>query len=385
MTTLFFLSSGLFLAWSLGANNAANVFGPAVGTRMVPFRTAALITSLMVLIGAVAEGSGATSTLGHLGEVNALPGAFTIGMAAAITTALMTRAGLPVSTSQAIVGGIVGWNLFSGMPTDVDSLIKIISTWVASPILAAIFAIIMYWIARYMLRRVHIHILYRDAWTRIAFVVAGAFGAYSLGANNIANAMGVFAAVSPFHGVDIHGLHLSSTQILFALGGVAIGVGVYTYSLRVMKTVGAKLFRLTPVAGLIVVLAEALVLFLFGSVALKNWLMSHGLPSLPLVPVSSSQAVVGAVLGIALAKGGRNIQFRVLGRISLGWLATPLLACLLAWVGLFVMQNLFDQQVYLPAEPTAMEQTVARHNTKLDVVARPSQIVLTTSNGENAR
>ncbi len=355
---LFFLSSGLFLAWSLGANNAANVFGPAVGTRMVSFRTAAIITSVFVLLGAVAEGSGATRTLGELGSVNALAGAFIVGLAAAVTTALMTRAGLPISTSQAIVGAIVGWNLFSGSVTDIDSLVEIVSTWVISPVLAGVFAMLLFWLAKYLLSHTRIHILRLDAWTRVAFLLAGAFGAYSLGANNIANAMGVFVTVAPFKGFVLGGLTITGTQILFAIGGIAIGVGVATYSEKVMKTVGAEIFRLSPVAGLVVVLAEALVLFLFGSVALKQWLVSHGLPSIPLVPVSSSQAVVGAVLGIAVAKGGRNIQYRVLGRISIGWVVTPLLACLMAWVGLFVMQNVFDQRVYLPIRFSFDHQTM---------------------------
>ena len=48
-----FLSSGLFLGWALGANDAANVFGTAVGTKMVSWRTAAIICSICVLLGAV--------------------------------------------------------------------------------------------------------------------------------------------------------------------------------------------------------------------------------------------------------------------------------------------------------------------------------------------
>ena len=54
IAVLFFLTSGLFLGWSLGANDAANVFGTAVGTRMIRFSTAALICSLFVVLGAVA-------------------------------------------------------------------------------------------------------------------------------------------------------------------------------------------------------------------------------------------------------------------------------------------------------------------------------------------
>ena len=75
---LFFLSSGLFLGWSLGANDAANIFGTAVGSRMIKFRTAALIASVFVILGAVLAGSGASQTLGELGKVNALAGAFMV-------------------------------------------------------------------------------------------------------------------------------------------------------------------------------------------------------------------------------------------------------------------------------------------------------------------
>ncbi len=60
-----FLTSGLFLGWSLGANDAANVFGTAVGTRMIRFKTAAIIASIFVVIGAVIGGAGATHTLGN--------------------------------------------------------------------------------------------------------------------------------------------------------------------------------------------------------------------------------------------------------------------------------------------------------------------------------
>ncbi|HNX78362.1 MAG TPA: inorganic phosphate transporter, partial [Prolixibacteraceae bacterium] len=62
MEFVFFITSGLFLGWSLGANDAANIFGTAVGTRMVRFRTAALIGSVFVILGAMMQGSGTTRT-----------------------------------------------------------------------------------------------------------------------------------------------------------------------------------------------------------------------------------------------------------------------------------------------------------------------------------
>ncbi len=343
---LIYLSSGLFLAWSLGANNAANVFGPAVSTKMVKFRTAALLTSFFVIIGAVYEGAGASQTLGKLGSVDALGGAFTVALAAAITVAGMTKMGLPVSTSQAIVGGIIGWNFFSGSLTDFSALSKIFGTWVICPILAAIFSFIFYKFYLYFIVRSKVHLLRIDAYTRFFYLAVTAFGAYSLGANNIANAMGVFVPAAPFHDISLAGIDLSGTQVLFLIGSIAIGFGVITYSHNVIRTVGNDLFRLSSVGGLIVILAEAWVLFIFGSQSLHDWMLAHHLPAFPLVPVSSSQAVVGGVIGIAVAKGGRNIQFRVLGRISMGWITTPVIACIITFVLLFFVQNVFDQKVH---------------------------------------
>jgi PiT family inorganic phosphate transporter len=345
MDVIFFLSSGLFLGWSLGANDAANVFGTAVGTRMVKFRTAALVCSVFIILGAVVSGAGAAHTLGRLGAVNALAGAFTVALAAALSTLWMTRLKLPVSTSQAIVGAIIGWNIHTSAVTDAKSLLHIVVTWIACPLLAAAVAVGLYLALVRIVRRRRPHLLEIDAWTRLGLLAAGAFGSYSLGANNIANVMGVFLPDNPFRDVELWGVTISGARQLFALGGLAIAVGVFTYSERVMRTVGGGLLRLSPMAALVVVLAHSLTLFLFASEGLEHFLASNGLPTFPLVPVSSSQAVIGAIIGVGLLKGGKDIRYGVLGEISLGWLATPILSGVVAFVLLFVVENVFDQRV----------------------------------------
>ena len=140
----FFLSSGLFLGWSLGANDASNVFGTAVGAKMIRFRTAAIYCSVFIILGAVVSGAGASHTLGKLGAVNALGGAFIVALSSALSVYFMTLARFPVSTSQAIVGAIIGWNFFTGALTDVNSLTKIVSTWILCPVVSALIAIIFY-------------------------------------------------------------------------------------------------------------------------------------------------------------------------------------------------------------------------------------------------
>lgn len=342
----FFLLSGLFLGWSLGANDASNAFGTAVGTRMVRFKVAALVASIFVILGAVIEGSGPTKTLNELGAINELAGSFTVALAAALAVTIMTRSKLPVSTSQSIIGAIIGWNIFAGVSTDLHLLGKIASTWIFSPILAAVFAFILFHIFKRTLWKLDVHMLRQDAYNRFALLVVGAFGAYSLGANNIANVMGVFVPVSPLKDINVFSMAvISGQQLLFLIGALSIALGIYTYSERVMHTVGSDLFKLTPIAALIVVLAESLVLYLFASQGLKSLLEGIGLPSIPLVPVSSSQAVIGAVIGIAIAKGGKGVNYMILRRISIGWVVTPILAALICFVSLFIMQNVFEQKV----------------------------------------
>ncbi len=347
ITTLFFLSSGLFLGWSLGANDAANVFGTAVSTKMVKFRSAAIVCAIFVILGAVISGAGASHTLGKLGSVNALAGAFTVAFSAGLTVFFMTKIKLPVSTSQSIVGAIIGWNLFSGFKTDYSTLTKIVSTWILCPVLAAAFGIIFFFSIRSIIRKSKIHMIRLDFYTRLGLIIVGAFGSYSLGANNIANVMGVFVPVSPFKDMNIFEFFtFNNIQQLFLIGGVAIAIGVFTYSRQVMDTVGSDIFKLSPIDAFVIVLSSSLVLFLFASHTLKSFLISIGLPSFPLVPVSSSQAIVGAVLGIAIAKGGRNINFGIIGKIGIGWVATPLISGVITYIFLFFMQNVFLQQVF---------------------------------------
>lgn len=340
-----FLSSGLFLGWALGANDAANVFGTAVGTKMVTWRTAAIICSIFVVLGALFSGAGTTQTLGKLGAISALPGAFMTALAAGFSVLLMTRAGLPVSTSQAIVGAIIGWNFFSKSSTDSVVLLQILSTWILCPLLTGILAIVLVKISRFLSFRLAIHMIRLDALKRIALLFAGAIGAYALGANNIANVIGVFIPVEPFPEIQLGQFRVTSAHQLVLLGGLSIALGVFTFSRGVMETVGGELGSLSSTTALITVLAHSLVLFMFASRSLEAWLTNLGLPTVPLVPVSSSQAVVGAIVGISILSGLSNINWLVLGKILVGWILAPIFAFIICFFGLFFLQNVFSLHV----------------------------------------
>jgi PiT family inorganic phosphate transporter len=349
-----FLTSGLFLGWTLGANDAANVFGSAVGSRMISFTRAAVIASLFVILGAVLQGQGASDTLGRLGSVNAMGGSFTVALAAGLTVYFMTRAGLPVSTTQAIVGAIIGWDFFTNNTVDGKALTQIVITWITGPLLGAAFAFLLYHLVKIVRKRIRIHLLRYETNLRVGLLVAGAFGAYSLGANNIANVMGVFVPSVPLENTSFGLFSLTGSQQLFFLGGLAIAAGIITFSKKVMQTVGRNLLELSSEAAFVVVISQALVLFIFSSSALSSFLSRIGLPPFPLVPVSSTQVVVGAVLGIGLYKGVRNINLNLLGSIASGWITTPVAAGLLSFFLLFFVRNLFGIDVGHAVNPVAV-------------------------------
>jgi len=344
MSVYLFLVSGLFLGWSLGANDASNIFGTAVGTRMVKFRTAAIIGSIFVILGSIIQGSGTTKTLSELGAVNAIGGAFTVALCAAVIVTIMTRYRLPISTGQAIVGAIMGWCYYTANPVEYGVLVKIVGSWVFGPILGAAFSFFLYLLVRKFIRSSHMHMLKMESIIRTSLIIVGAFAAYSLGANNIANVMGVF--VNSFSlSLSIGSLYISSTQLLFFIGSLAIALGIFTYSKKVMYTIGNGVLAMTPEMAIVAVLAQALVLFIFSSTSLSNALISAGLPPIPLVPVSSTQVLVGALVGVGLVRGVQELKMKMLGNIMLSWITTPVLSAAFTFVSLFFVDRVFGIQV----------------------------------------
>lgn len=295
------VAGGVFLGWSLGANDASNVIGPAVSSRMLRFTTAALLASLFVLAGALLQGRSGIDTLSGLTGMT-LRQAVLASVSAAVTVTLMTIGRLPVSTSQAVVGAIIGVGLVN-RHIDMSGLGKVFACWLGTPVGGALTSVLVYRVLAAVNNRMAPNLLERDVLLRVGLVASGAYGAYALGANNVANVAAVFVGAG----------HLSAAAAAL-IGGLSIGLGILTFSKGVMKTVGSRLVRLDPFSALVVLLAEAITVHFYTFVG---------------VPVSTSQAVIGAVLGIGFLKGIRTVSGRTLLFILSGWLLTPLVAAAL--------------------------------------------------------
>lgn len=289
---------GAYLGWSLGANDASNVFGTAVSSRMLRFRTAAVLCCVFVFVGAVAEGQRGIETLGGLTSQTALTAGLT-AVAAAVTVTLMTVLKLPISTSQAVVGAIIGVGLMQG-EVNLGGLGKVVSCWIGTPLGAMLLAAILYPTLGWLLNRLSLGMFRRDVILRVALIVVGSYGAYALGANNVANVSAMFVSSGSM-----------SPLLASALGAVCISLGILTFSRRVMDTVGKGVVRLDAFSALVVVSAEAVTVHVYAVVG---------------VPVSTSQAVIGAVIGVGLVRGLRSVRLGSLRNIGLGWVLTPVVS-----------------------------------------------------------
>ena len=303
------LISSIFLGWGLGANDSANIFGAAVYSRVVSYRFAIIVTSVFVILGSCLEGNKGVEKISSFSSINGIEtvtAATLVMFGAGIAVLIMTTFKLPISTSQAVIGAVMGHGLFVGQE-QFGEAVQFIGAWVFTPIGGMIFAMILYGIIKHKFEERLTEFRFFQSFIRYGYIFAGAFGAYSLGANNAANVFGVLSSVSNKWIGEYPGL----------FGGLAIAFGVLTFSKPVMKTVGKGIFQLTEITGFLVIIASAITVYIFARIG---------------IPVSTSQAVVGSVIGIGLIKDYRIINIKMISRILIGWFMTPTLSGLLSYV-----------------------------------------------------
>jgi len=311
---------------------------------------------------------------------------------------IASRNGWPVSTTHSIVGAIVG---FAAVGIGVDAVQwgevgKIVMSWVASPLTAGFIAFLIYqsvqrlilsqedplsrakrYVPVYIffaaftitlvtilkgLKHVGLEISLRDSYvlaTAIAVAIAlvGAyfinkieanpkaekkehfvtvervFGilmivtacgmAFAHGSNDVANAIGPIAAVvSVAQNGDIAAQSALPLWVL-VLGGIGIVVGLATFGRHVIATVGKKITHLTPSRGFAAELAAASTIVIASGTGM---------------PISTTHTLVGAVLGVGLARGIDAIDLRVVARIFVSWVVTIPAGAFLAIVFFFIFR-----------------------------------------------
>ena len=141
-------------------------------------------------------------------------------------------------------------------------------------------------------------------------VITAAYVAFAHGANDRSNAIGPMAAV--YQVLSSGGELAAKADVptwLVLLGSAGIAIGVMTWGWRVMDTIGHKITDITPTRGFAAEFGAATTILIFS------------MPFLA-VPVSTTHTLVGSVVGVGLAGGAKNVDFRVFGKIVASWVAS---------------------------------------------------------------
>ena len=375
-----------YVAWAIGANDVANAMGTSVGSGALTVGGAIIVAAIFEFAGAFLAGGHVTDTvrkgmldMSLLGREELIYGMMASLASAGTLLIGATRFGLPISTTHAIVGAIVG---FGAVAIGIDAVnwpkvLQISLSWITSPLLAGVIAFAIFHLIRstilnksnpvHQIRKYgpaffffvfkglkHIN-LDLDLMEALAGSVAlgligsgiGAFFirrvqigeadpdhrfdqverifvvlqiltacaiAFAHGSNDVANAIGPLAAiVNAVENVDL----TAKTPVapwMLAIGGLGIVIGLATWGYRVMETVGKKITELTPSRGFAAQLAAASTIVLASRLG---------------IPISTTHTLVGAVLGVGLARGITALDLRVVGNILASWIATlPIAAAL---------------------------------------------------------
>ncbi len=376
----------LYMAWAIGANDVANAMGTSVGSGALTIKRAVIVAAIFEFAGAFLAGGHVTDTVrkGILDTSLLTPDQLMWGMLGALASAgtLLigaTRIGLPVSTTHAIVGSIVG---FGSVAVGVDTVewgrVSLIAvSWLTSPLLGAIVAYLVFSLVRRLILNQENPVVAAQTWGplfffMVFFVIAmvTVFKGLKNLSLDLAFPQAVLAAVAigglgAFLGriflkrvrlkADVRPLQnverifvvlqvLTACAVAFAHGSndVANAIGPLAAVVHVVQ--GADLTSRAPVepwmlivGGLGIVLGLATwgyrVMETVGK-KITQLTPSSGfaatlaaaftvvIASRMGIPVSTTHILVGSVLGVGLARGIGAIDLRVVGRIIVSWVLT---------------------------------------------------------------
>jgi len=296
------LGASAYVGWNIGANDTANCIGTTVGCGLLSFKRAVILVAAFAILGAMLQGHHVMNTIGKgivKTDLNYLAVCVALICSGFFVT-LATFFRIPTSTSQAIVGGVVGIGLAVGAEVDYSKFILIAESWIICPLLVMALAYGLMHLIRLVLRRSEARsLLFQQTFGYLA-IISSCYVAYSMGANNAGNAVGPVA-----------NLNIFPAKLLLFIGGVSIAVGAWTYGQKVADTVGKGITPLDIPGAFVAQISSAFGMHLFSMFG---------------IPVSTSSAIVGAVVGVGLVKGAGGISLKTILTILIGWALTPTLA-----------------------------------------------------------
>jgi len=316
------LGAGLVLSFlmavTLGGNDAAEPTDCAVGAGVISIRKAVILFAIFATVGALTQGFMVMKTIGKgiVPEIT-IAGAFASVLAAVLwVNFIASRLGIDVSVTHSITGAVVGYGLaaYGWEMINRGIFFIIILSWLSSPLASLFLAYVLYKLIVFLINKLRIDV-YSEKFEKIlSYSLIGSliFSAYAFGTNDIANATGVYVTIAEKLG---HMPDYNAMLLLAAFGSVGIAVGGLLIGPKVISTMAFKITRLDVLTGFAAELSNALVVYLFTT--LPYMLIGFGLP------ISTSLASGGSLIGVGLASGGReNIDKKTVTLLAGFWVLT---------------------------------------------------------------
>ncbi len=310
---LFTIAVGLYMAWNIGANDAANSMATSYGSGALTLKQIIVIASILEFAGAVLYGKRVTHTIAKgIVPIDSLDphlvalGALSAILGASLWITVATYYQLPVSTTHSIVGAMVGFGLAAVSQnylsiSDIKWVVlyKIVMSWILSPIVGAVLAFFIFTIIRYAIL-VNFDVDAVEHVFKYLQILTACYMAFAHGSNDVANATGPMAAALGYMGAE-------TPPWVLMIGGLGIAVGIATWGYRVIEMVGKRITELTPTRGFSAEFATASTVLFASSLGM---------------PVSTTHTLVGSVIGVGFAGGLASVDLSVVKRIIASWLLT---------------------------------------------------------------
>lgn len=308
--SILILLVAIFIGFNIGANSGASVISTLVGSKIIEFRTAVLLVAILMLIGALSLSDPVIQTVGKeiISEKDLERDrivTFSALLATAILVGFTTSGAIPVSTTHAIVGALVGSGISIGIIREINFFVisKIILSWFLTPIFSLIIAFIIYEFFMIPVSKRMSLVTFSETF-RLFVIISAAFVAYGLGANSIGTSAGL--VISSI---------LSDKKVVLIAIGIAMVLGVIIFSNRVVKTVGKNITIIDPMTAFTAQFSAGLVICSFTLLG---------------IPISITQAIIGGLVGVGLTKGVGMVNKKLVIAIFIGWIITPISAAILS-------------------------------------------------------
>jgi len=373
--------AGIYMAFNIGANDSANSLASAVGAKAITFKQAVVIGGVLEFLGAYFVGSHVSETIKKgIIEYSIFPepkifayALFSALLGASIWVFISTWRGFPVSTTHSIVGALIGVGIVASGVSSINwkKVLQIVFSWITSPFFSAVVAFFLFKIINKNLiipenreKRVKkyfpvfifitffiisLSFLFKTPFGKklnfsliqifsYSFLLAGlittifslilkrtvksfepeevfrilqiftsCYVAFAHGANDVANAIGPMAGIYSVYKTGTFAAKVPVPAFLLAIGGVSISLGIFIWGYKVIKTVGTSITELTNTRGFSVDFAAATTVLLCSKLG---------------IPVSTTHAAIGAVVGVGFARGIEALDLRVIKNILYAWIFT---------------------------------------------------------------